>query len=820
MCEFCPASFSRKYHLNRHISTQHASQEVIISCVLCGKTFFENSHLRNHIDIAHPHSAHFSIVESAFRKKFLTYRYKFDSNTVFTLHQTFSKEIINKIVKTIRYETAKKSSIRVSLILTANMAMIDGDGKCITEATNFFRGKSFIVNNYTMKQLYPSVNQSKKEIAYNIEQFSLNGSNWIFNYPICIDIQVSQTKPLAGGAKSVKDIVNSSFLLEIEPISKTDNFCFLYAIAAGLWRNIMSKKDKKKGSAYLKLIKKFMNIDGLTFPLDVTAIPQFCEQNPKLDLKINVLFMTYCEEIFPLKSNIGSGQNVVNLLLVQTMHHGDPSYHFVMIEDVNKFLRKKYRSETGDLSYKKEYFCLSCFQSFSSQSVLDKHKELNCEHLEKREVAPQPGENIVRFEKHQHKFKEDLVGYLDFECVVPPTGNTCSVCNSLRCKCDSSSTILTQEHLPIAYSFILVDKEKNVVFEKNYCGKNAAKHFLQMLIEEEEEWIEEYLEKNVEMETLTEEEEEVFNNSNVCHICDGKIHSYQEKCRDHNHKNGKFIAAAHRVCNLQRQSQKKIKIFLHNASKYDMHLLVKALDYRRIHNLRVLPYNSEHFRTISFNSFQICDSLQFLQSSLASLSSDLFKSGHDYPFLNQAQMYDNCDSLKEKEKLINLVNSGKSFFPYEFCTSLEKMKLQTSIPDRKSFYSHLTEENISVENYSHAKTVWNEYRCANLLDYTILYCNLDVFLLAEVFEAFREEMLDFSGLDPAYYISLPGFAFQSMLKITKCQLEVPTDVTMTKFIENGIRGGLAFINTRYAEGSVDRKTNHESDHLFYLDANK
>ena len=56
-------------------------------------------------------------------------------------------------------------------------------------------------------------------------------------------------------------------------------------------------------------------------------------------------------------------------------------------------------------------------------------------------------------------------------------------------------------------------------------------------------------------------------------------------------------------------------------------------------------------------------------------------------------------------------------------------------------------------------------------------------------------MILFSGIDPSYYLSLPSFAFDSMLKITGCKLEIP-DIETSKFVEKGIRGGLSLINTR------------------------
>jgi len=74
---------------------------------------------------------------------------------------------------------------------------------------------------------------------------------------------------------------------------------------------------------------------------------------------------------------------------------------------------------------------------------------------------------------------------------------------------------------------------------------------------------------------------------------------------------------------------------------------------------------------------------------------------------------------------------------------------------------------------------------------------LDTILLAEVFQKFRKEMFSFSGLDPSFYISLPSYSFDSMLKFTGCEIKLPLeDINMVHFIENGIRGGMSFINTR------------------------
>lgn len=143
------------------------------------------------------------------------------------------------------------------------------------------------------------------------------------------------------------------------------------------------------------------------------------------------------------------------------------------------------------------------------------------------------------------------------------------------------------------------------------------------------------------------------------------------------------------------------------------------------------------------------------------------------------------------------------------------MQKTTRLPDRNDFYSSLSETKITKKDHVFAKQVWKKFQCENLIDYTKMYCKLDVFLLAEIFEKFRKDMINFSGLDPARYISLPAFAFDSMLKITKSYIELPTDISMVQFIEKGIRGGVSFINTRL----LTSKMNDKDSEIFYIDAN-
>lgn len=133
-------------------------------------------------------------------------------------------------------------------------------------------------------------------------------------------------------------------------------------------------------------------------------------------------------------------------------------------------------------------------------------------------------------------------------------------------------------------------------------------------------------------------------------------------------------------------------------------------------------------------------------------------------------------------------------------------------PKIDAFYSHLSEQTISEDDHAHGKHVWAKFNCVNLVDYCLLYCRTDTILLAEIFQKFRKTMVEFCQLDPAYYISLPSFAWDAMLKTTDTTLECMTDIDQTLFCEQGIRGGLSFIGDRFYQAGTDKK-------IYYIDAN-
>ena len=54
--------------------------------------------------------------------------------------------------------------------------------------------------------------------------------------------------------------------------------------------------------------------------------------------------------------------------------------------------------------------------------------------------------------------------------------------------------------------------------------------------------------------------------------------------------------------------------------------------------------------------------------------------------------------------------------------------------------------------------MWENFHCQSLKEYMALYLLSDICLLADVFQAFRNNSLDEYQLDPAYFVSAPQLA--------------------------------------------------------------
>ena len=344
------------------------------------------------------------------------------------------------------------------------------------------------------------------------------------------------------------------------------------------------------------------------------------------------------------------------------------------------------------------------------------------------------------------------------------------------------------------------------------------------------------------MKELTKEQKQEYKEAVECHICKKPFLSGEniskdvQKVRDHNHLTGKYRGPAHNACNRMFQVPYHIPIVFHNLKSYDGHLIMQQisqiLNERKCENKRLhcIPNNKEKYLSFTVGSLRFIDSLQFLNCSLEKLVKTLGKDPRKFPNLLKY-----CKKLHKHyyppylKKIIIPYEDfklllRKGVYAYEYITS-EAVLRERCLPPKSAFYNKLRLEDISDEDYEHAQKVWKAFECETLADYHNLYMGLDVLLLSDVFENFREVAMSQYHLDPAHVYTLPQYSWEAMLKMTGVQLELMEDQEMYDMIAENIRGGVSTVVTKYARANNPLLQPSQWDeskpesYLVYLDSN-
>ena len=144
----------------------------------------------------------------------------------------------------------------------------------------------------------------------------------------------------------------------------------------------------------------------------------------------------------------------------------------------------------------------------------------------------------------------------------------------------------------------------------------------------------------------------------------------------------------------------------------------------------------------------------------------------------------------------------KNAYLYEQVDSYEKSK-HPSLPEKKYFYSSSfylhdrSNGHISDEQYLHLQNVQKIFNFNTFEDFHNHYLKKDVLLLlADSFEKFISTCLRYYDLDTCHYFSAPGLSWDAMLKMIGVTLEKISDPDKQMFFEQGMRGGVSYINKR------------------------
>ena len=696
-------------------------------------------------------------------------------------------------------------NIKTKLVYKCKMAKNHGDGFIIIRSFAFHSTYKIITESADLYEIYWECVDEIEEKIQKTE--NVEGSGWYFYESESLTVHVDIWDPIKASSyidlpdelKNKKAIIN---------MKNEDNKCFLWCVLRAL---NPKNKDAGRIDGDLKSKENTLNMEGIAYPVSLKDINRFEKQN--LDISISVLGYSKDERIYPLRISKKEKERKHNIVLL-LIKDGDNS-HYCYVKNLSALLSSQVNNHKSKL-----YFCLNCLNGFDTPEKLENHKEY-CGGEESVKInMPEPN-SFIKFKNYLHGEKAPFAIYADFESLLKPLDN---------CKPDpnKSYTHKYNKHEPVSF----------VYYIKSF-NENVYKSTLRSYIKENEEdpdvidvfinWLEDDVkiisELGNEPMKITPEEQEQFNQATNCWICE-KFLNIDDRVRDHCHFTGRYRGAAHNRCNLKYSKPNNISVFFHNLSGYDSHLFIKKLN-NTMGNIDCIPNNEENY--ISFSKtiitgeykdkrgeiknkyFKIVfkDSMKFLKLSVAALVNNLPEDG-----FNNLEKYFTTEQIKLLKQ--------KGFYPYEYMDSIEKLKDPTP-PPQQAFYSKLSGKGINNYNYNHVLNVWETFKMKSLKEYHEVYNITDVLLLADVFENFRDICLKNYGLDPVYYYTAPGLAWDAMLKMTKINLELLSDIDMLLMIEKGIRGGISIISNRYGKANnkymKDHNKKEASKYLMYVDAN-
>ena len=123
----------------------------------------------------------------------------------------------------------------------------------------------------------------------------------------------------------------------------------------------------------------------------------------------------------------------------------------------------------------KKYFCRNCLQCFSSEKILNEHKE-DCLAINgKQNVKLEEG--FISFKNYSRQIPVPFKIYADFDCIFKNVDN--GIINNI------SYTRKYQDHVPCSFDYkvVCVDNKysKKILL---YRGRNTANKFIRLILNE------------------------------------------------------------------------------------------------------------------------------------------------------------------------------------------------------------------------------------------------------------------------------------------------------------------------------------------------
>ena len=818
------------------MSSASSLDERLLYCKDCDEEYIEGSrhkatakHLQNVFSSGEP----IKQVETAFKNRLQTYFIRNLDETQLDL-EIYLKESVGPIIlKQIRDVLLQQACLKVNIVVYLLFKKPEQDSESVEKQLVTFKTTNIPI--YRETKVNEKTLQIFESILKENSDFHMKGSGWTLDKILGTELRINKYDALSRGSSYIPLPFTTTAVVNVR---NEDHECFRYAV---LGKHLPSTThDKNRVSQYYPYFDKY-DFSCVNFPTPLRDIPTFEEKNnvsisvfgiegyddeeseddenegrddnmeigfgPEDYIQCGIdeendvdepddLFLEEAAEsgLPPPKKKKGKSKKVkkgklkiypLKVAKNEKPDHIDLLYytkgqksHYCWISNFAKLVRSQLTRYEHPI-----YICKKCFNYYLTEDKLVEHRTF-CSKISSDDFRVElPKNPIMKFRNIRKCLTHNYVAYCDFESYLEETEFDPEL-----------KTYAYQHHRPMSYAYTVVssDPEINTDQPVLYRGEKAHQHFLDAMID-----LTYRIEQRIQVERtirMSPEAEATFEAATVCELCDDEFSETNPKVRDHTHQYvnpelSNFRMALCRNCNLNFKHPKSLICVFHNLD-YDLHLIMKGLSGRNI-RAHIVPLTDETYISLTLrvrNGFSIrfIDSYRFLAASLAKLVSTL----PDSAFIRTKRLCDTDQQLELVKK--------KGVFCYDYVTNEQILNETTEPPPKEAFFSLLQNEPLPDEDYQRFLDTWNAFGFINLGEYSDFYLRLDVCLLADVFEEFRRFGRKNYKLDCANYLTLPAFAFDAFLKMTKAEIQRFQNYDMLLMIHNNIRGGITQCSLRHA----------------------
>ena len=530
---------------------------------------------------------------------------------------------INKIMREMAIIYARlinQYKFRYQTVFSARFDKQDEDNQLLDETELFINLN--INQNLTQSDL-DNINITFP-LERQIQQQEMKDSGWRFDKLFSMTISFYKTNEM-NGSNYIKIPLRSNAILNIE---NNDKYCFLWSILASLYP--CNNNHPNRVSNYRQYFNE-LNIQDFDFTngFKCSDIHKFNELN---NLSVNIFELNFYldrnqwkHKLIPIEFSRNNSDRVIDLAIYKN--------HYVLIKKLDVFL--------GD--HNKKFICRRCLSSYTSENMLIKHKP-KCENNDITSIKTS-NKSHLHWEKHFHKNPLYFRIYADFEADNEKDNSIVGI---------KTTNIYKQN--PVLNGYHIVSELENVLksdYYKSPSGYNNVDWFVDEVIKLENKMAFYFKNTNKDI-IMTQEDEEDYQNSNICRFCEKNIES--DKVRDHCHLTGKYRGPSHSKFNnnvTQKQSN-FIPFIFHNFSNYDCHMFFKKLVNKKKDKVdfEIIPKTNEEYISVTYGCIRFIDSYRFLSSGLDSLVKTLVDNSNKTLKNLKEEIVDNDEILNSINEII------------------------------------------------------------------------------------------------------------------------------------------------------------------------